>query len=69
MNLIELIAKLVLDDEQYEKGIGKALAKSFGRRDIERGRGIIVKGAKPHIIAAPFVQLYILRDHVHDVTA
>ena len=28
MNLIELIAKLMLDDEQYEKGIGKALAKS-----------------------------------------
>ena len=28
MNLIELIAKLTLDDEQYEKGIGKALAKS-----------------------------------------
>lgn len=28
MNLIELIAKLTLDDAQYEKGIGKALAKS-----------------------------------------
>ena len=28
MNLIELIAKLMLDDEKYEKGIGKALAKS-----------------------------------------
>ena len=28
MNLIELIAKLTLDDEQYEKGIGRALAKS-----------------------------------------
>ena len=28
MNLIELIAKLTLDDEQYEKGIGGALAKS-----------------------------------------
>ena len=28
MNLIELIAKLTLDDEQYENGIGKALAKS-----------------------------------------
>ena len=28
MNLIELIAKLTLDDEQYEKGISGALAKS-----------------------------------------
>ena len=28
MNLIELIAKLTLDDEQYEKGINGALAKS-----------------------------------------
>ena len=35
MNLIELIAKLTLDDEQYEKGIGKALAKSNDYDTIE----------------------------------
>ena len=36
MNLIELIAKLTLDDEQYEKGISGALAKS---KNLAAGAG------------------------------